>query len=495
MSMTLDPSAVKTPIHDWLRKVNVTYVKGPGTPLIDSVVSDLMAYFQKMGHTVEEKPGPHTDVILTSALFGEPLSWRRALLFTARRQYDLDHNPTVITIVHVMPEEFERSIDHFDRALANEEPDPKDYDFPGLADDSYRVLHEQGRRGGPILALERVLQAQSKSIRVLLLVGTDRPEKVFHFDLVGAHPVSEAQDRDAFYLDIVLRIVTSVSTREVVGHRVVGEPISADEWGRLTAPLAMRQAAAKLGERNFFTDMIRIADLVSVPAVSQAVSSQYSEGCFATWGPTLKALIATVTGSARPVNKGNITDADLAVIVGVRTDGQGALVRHVEGQPNDPPSSEAVELLDMDSLLPKIVLPDSWGISTEVPVIRSKLHGHRGVSAYDPSRVEHVPLDPPYYHYPVTCATEAQAVGIKQAFARSEALNDPHDPRQVVFTILPGHGVVIVEKWVEDKRPFQVIWEFMDEGYLRIDNRVPQGLFRYELGADSKRELEWVLPG
>ncbi len=78
--------------------------------------------------------------------------------------------------------------------------------------------------------------------------------------------------------------------------------------------------------------MIRINDLVHVPALEDAVSSQYSEGCFATWDPRLGALIATITGSARPVDKGRITEDDLAVISGVRRDGLGALVREVDGQ-------------------------------------------------------------------------------------------------------------------------------------------------------------------
>jgi hypothetical protein len=154
---------------------------------------------------------------------------------------------------------------------------------------------------------------------------------------------------------------------------------------------------------------VRIADLVPVPAVTDAVASQYSEGCFATWDPALGALVATVTGSARPVDKGAITEDDLAVIVGVRPDGRGALTRRVEGKRDAPPSSEAVELMDMDGPLPAIDLGPAWGTSARAPVVRSKLHGHRGIAAYDPRRVEYVPLDPPYYHYLVSCATDARA--------------------------------------------------------------------------------------
>ena len=58
---------------------------------------------------------------------------------------------------------------------------------------------------------------------------------------------------------------------------------------------------------------------------------------------------------------------------------------------------------------------------------------------------------------------------------RRRCLRDPDDPRQVAFTILPTHGVFIVEKWVHGKEPFQVIWEHMDAGRLQIDRIVPQG--------------------
>jgi hypothetical protein len=127
-------------------------------------------------------------------------------------------------------------------------------------------------------------------------------------------------------------------------------------------------------------------------------------------------------------------------------------------------------------------------------VARSKLHGHRGVKAFDPGRVEHVSLDTPFYHYPVSCSTEAQARAIKSAFGRSEALNNPEDPRQVVFTVLPGHGVVIVEKWVPGKAPFQVMWEYMDAGYLQVENAIPQGSLDYIPSEGGMMELEVTDP-
>jgi hypothetical protein len=232
--------------------------------------------------------------------------------------------------------------------------------------------------------------------------------------------------------------------------------------------------------------MVRIADLVNVPVVAASVSSQYSEGCFSTWDPTLDALITTATGSARPVYKGNISQEELAVIVGLRPDGSGALVRRVEGKLNAPPSSEAVEMVEMDQPLPRITLASGWGCQAEVPVVRSKLHGHRGIAAYDPRHVEYVSMAPAYQHYPVTCATEAQTRGIVDAFARSEALQDPDDARQIVFTVLPGHGTLIVEKWVPGSAPFETIWRAMDQGRLQVDSHVPQKPIEYVPGPDDR---------
>ncbi|MGQ0601504.1 MAG: hypothetical protein ACT4QE_07380, partial [Anaerolineales bacterium] len=247
----------------------------------------------------------------------------------------------------------------------------------------------------------------------------------------------------------------------------------------------MRVAGQQFGRRNFFTEMIRVQDMVALPAVGEAIASQYSEGCFATWDARLGALIATITGSARPVVKESITDDELAVITGARTDGLGAVVRHVEGKRNDPPSSEAVELIDMDGALPSVRVA---GVS--VPAARSKLHGHRGVAAFNPRRVEFVPVDEPYYHYPVSCSTDAQARAIKAAFGRSQTLHDTADPRVVVFTVMPGHGVVLAEKWVPGNAPLQVLWEMMDSGDLQVDNRVPQGLHTYAPGEGGRMVLK-----
>jgi len=445
-----------------------------------------MEFLHQEGHTTQELPTADTDVILTTARLGEPLGWREAFMFTARRRYGLNHVPTVFTILHATAQQFNDLLSETESILRNGvESTPR---FAGVPETASRTLFQQGKRGGAIMYLLRIIQIQSKSIRVLLVVGDEKPDSAFLFDLVGAHPQIRNRDAQSFYKDITTRIMTAASTEEITRHQAVEPEIKRIVWEALPTLRHMTQASQELGKRDFFTEMIHVSDVAEIPGFSDAISQQYSEGCFATWDVQINGLLTTITGSARPVRKENITDKDLAVIVGIKPQYDGALIRKVEGHPNHPPSSEAVEMIGMDLKLPRIALTNG----VEAPVIRSKLHGHRGVRAFDTTRVEYVSVPESYLYYPVSCSTDAQYHAVQEAFSSSAALRDPSDPRQIVFTVLPGHGVVIVEKWVEGKQPFQVIWEGMDHGDIEIANDIPQGPFSFRtegqrsiLAADS----------
>jgi hypothetical protein len=484
MTMTIDQPSLGTAAHDWLKHTHVAFVPGQDASLLEPILDGLSDAFRRLGHEVQTAPDDQTDMIVTTAPYGKPLSWRDGLMFTGRKKFGLTHSPTVFTVIQVTPAELQTQLDHFARVLPKDPPDPADYNYPGLAPEAYLTLVEQGRRGGPILAMLRLMQALSKSIRILLVVGEPEapPTHAHLFDLVGAYPHIDASNSDFFYSDIALRMITGVSTFEITKHQILDELIPRATWDSVDTPQVMLNTSKELGKRHFFTEMIKVNKLVAVPAISDSLADQYSEGCFATWEPAFPGLVATITGSARPVDKAHIAEEDLAIIVGIRPDGLGAQVRHVENKRNDKPSSEAVEMMDMDGVLPKITLGAEWGryANERVPISRSKLHGHRGIAAYDSRFVEFAPLDLPFYDYPVSCATEAQARGIKSAFGRSESLRNPDDPRSVIFTVLPGHGIVIVEKWVTGKAPFEAMLECMDAGHLVIENVVPQGRHTFE---------------
>lgn len=466
--------ALYAPTHSWLKQLTISYIPGPSTTLSHQVASDLIDHFRQEGHATSSHPVAETNVLLTTARLGEPLGWRESLMFTARRRFQLKHVPTVFTIVHATPQQFRDWIAKVEAVLkaGPQAPAP----FAGVPETASHTLHQQGKRGGAILYLLRVIQIQTKCIRVLLVIGAEKPRSAFLFDLVGAHPQIKFDDPQSFYKDIAIRILTAASTSEITNHEIVEPPITRQEWEDISTIDEMTRASQELGKRDFFTEMIKVSQVAEIPGFSEAISQQYSEGCFATWEPRINGLLTTITGSARPVRKENITDKDLAVIVGIKPGRDGALIRKVEGHPNQPPSSEAVEMIGMDLSLPKLVLRDG----TQVPVIRSKLHGHRGVRSFDWTRAEYVPLPESYLHYPVSCSTDAQYRAVQEAFSQSFALQHPQDPRQVVFTVLPGHGVVIVEKWVEGKAPFQVIWEAMDNKDIEITNYIPQGRFEFE---------------
>ncbi len=467
---------IHTPTHTWLKQLSLSYVPGPTTGLAERVATGLMDYFHQEGHITGNVPSGETSVILTTARLGEPLGWREALMFTARRRYKLKHAPTVFTIVHARPEQFEEWMANCEQVLKKgPETAPG---FAGIPETAYKTLYQQGKRGGPILYLLRVIQIQTKSIRVLLVIGKENPESTFLFDLVGAHPQIKFEDAGSFYKDIATRILTAASTHEITNHQAVEPAIRQEEWNGLSTIREMTQASQQLGKRDFFTEMIHVSDVAEIPGFSEAISQQYSEGCFATWDVQLNGLLTTITGSARPVRKENITDKDLAVIAGIKSERDGALIRKIEGHPNQPPSSEAVEMIGMDLVLPKISLANG----AQAPVIRSKLHGHRGVRSYDRNRVEYVSVPESYLYYPVSCSTDAQYRAVQEAFASSAALQNPQDPRQIVFTVLPGHGIVIVEKWVEGKQAFQAIWEAMDNRDIEITNDIPQGPFTFRDG-------------
>lgn len=470
------------PTHSWLHPIRVAFVPSKSTPMLDQVARELLEKMQRMGHSLSA-PDNQTDVILTTARFGESLPWRKALLFSVRRRFGLQHAPTIYTLIHIGKPEFELVMEQLQAALAKDSIDPLDFTFDDLAPSAWEVLVEQGQRGGPMLALQRRLQAQVKCLRIILFVGDEAPEYAYHFDLVGAYPKSMAGSN--FYSDMALRIATAIVAEEVPPIQAAGEVIPDTLWQSLGAVRAMEVASQEFGNRNFFTNMIKISDLIGVRSVSEAVANQYSEGCFGTWSTELEALVVTATGSAHPVNKSQITEASLAV---VKDNHEGLIAVNVDGRPYQAPSSESYEMVGMDRVLPKFKLNGS----DEVPMVRSKLHGHRGIAAYHPDKVEYVPMADPYFHYLVSCGTYAQAHGVADAFACSRVLNDLGDPRKVVFTILPGHGVFIVEKWVEGTQPFQTIWEYFDAGYLCVSRDVPQGYMEYVRDTDGMMKWDAV---
>jgi hypothetical protein len=178
------------PGHTWWAPLGLAYVPGFHDPALDKMLPAFLDHLRQTGHEVHARPGETTNLILTTARFGEPVPWRRALMLSHRRAFGLAHSPTVVTLVVIRPAELEAILSRLESSLAKDPPDPADFAFPGLTERAHRVLIEQGRRGGPMLSLVRLVQSQAICIRVILLVADDRPRAAYHMDLVGARSPS-----------------------------------------------------------------------------------------------------------------------------------------------------------------------------------------------------------------------------------------------------------------------------------------------------------------
>jgi hypothetical protein len=166
--------------HAWWAPLRLSFVPGIEHPAIRTLIPDFLIT-RRSGHEVHDTPGPTTNVLLTTARFGEPVPWRRSLMLSHRRAFGLSHSPTVLTLVVITPSELEAMLGRLERSLAKDPPDPAEFSFPGLTERAHRVLIEQGLRGGPMLSLLRLVQSQAICIRVILLVADDR----------ASHPVGD----------------------------------------------------------------------------------------------------------------------------------------------------------------------------------------------------------------------------------------------------------------------------------------------------------------
>src|SRR3990172_7532826 len=116
------PAKVANPTHAWLKQIEVSFVPGPMSPVLEEFTQGLLARFRDLGHTVAEVPGNGTTVLFTTAPFGKSIPWREALFFSARRKFGLKRSPVLYTIIQLTPKDFYHFICHFKTALAKQPP-------------------------------------------------------------------------------------------------------------------------------------------------------------------------------------------------------------------------------------------------------------------------------------------------------------------------------------------------------------------------------------
>jgi hypothetical protein len=232
---TIDLS-VNRHVHNWLRKTTIAFHPGPSTPLLENVASGLLEEFRLMGHTVQDAPSGKVDVILTTASLNRPVPWREALMFRSRRLFCLDTNPTVFTLIHARREELEQLLYHLGKAAAKPQADPA-------------VTTSRGWRRGPMRPYTNRGGEKGHSSPGPLAAGAI-DEHPYHPAGWGkmsptrltpsiwwGHPQTICTNLKAFYSELVLRILTAVSTHEITEHRLVDDPIDIT-WKSLTTPEA-----------------------------------------------------------------------------------------------------------------------------------------------------------------------------------------------------------------------------------------------------------------
>ena len=485
-------------MHPWVHPISIARVPGSRSPALDLAADTLLDWLRDAGCTVTSQPDNSTDLLLTTRCFGEIVDRDEALLFHSKRQFKLTRRPTVLTMVDVPEAEYQRWLAHFAELAQLPEAEAARDQYPGLASQAAEVISQQARRGGPEMAIARMIQAQVLSIRVMVLrTQGDCPYRAMHFDLAGAHPVTDATDIEAFAEDAGGRVLAAICASEVNHHVYAGDPVPAETWSALTSPDAMVRAGVTFTEYGFFTTPIYVEKVLGYRGLSDAISAQFSEGCYAIYDADLPGLVTTATGSSRLVDKRSISRADQAVVTGIRPERDGAIVRRVAGMEPVVPSVEAVELMGICERVPSHTHTNVRGELLQVPNVRALLHGHLGVEAYDPERVEAVMLDPLYYTQLVSCGTGALAEGTALAFSRSKSLANLQDPRAVVFLEQPGHGVMVVEKWPaagSATRPFETIRSYLAAGHLQMTLDIAQGPVHWEpaWSADGRRMMRRV---
>ena len=485
-------------VHSWTRPISIALVPGRTSPALDLAAPALLDWLRQAGCTIESVPSNNTDLIFTTDCFGHAVSRDESLLFNAKRQYKLSRRPVILTMVDIPETEYQSWLAHFAELALSPESDGAVESYEGLGPQAAEVIVHQARRGGPEMALSRLMQAQMLSIRVMALrtIG-GRPFRAMHFDLAGAHPITDATDIESFAAEAGPRVLAAVCATEVNHHVFAEQPVPAELWASLTGPEAMMRAGATFTEFGFFTTPIYVEKVLGYRGLSEAISSQYSEGCYGVYEADIPGLLTTATGSSRLVDKRSITRADQAVVIGIKPERDGAIVRPVSGMDTVVPSVEAVEMMSICEGVPSHRRANSRGELVQVPNVRAILHGHLGVAAFDPQRVEAVRLEPLYYTQLVSCGTGALANATAAAFARSAALRDPKDPRQVVFLEQPGHGVMVVEKWPapgSETAAFDAIHEYLRAGHLAMTYDIAQGPVQWEpqIGLAGRRLMRRV---
>jgi hypothetical protein len=488
-SVIYPPPDLAVNCHEWVKPMSGVlllpdYYRVGNNPLLDHTFALLEAELREKGNRLVDQTGGGipVEMAITGARFDEPVTANSALLLKSKKMFG-SRPEEIVTVVSLTKRELVQELDRFDQLASRSPDDLGGFEYRGLPPTAVRVLQQEARIAGSLAALSRMIQGQTLSMRVIAIIGNDRGDiqGALHFDLAGGHAVIPYdQSRPlSFAEEIVLRLMTVRSTHEVRSHHFLPSVLPVAVWKELRTPEAMIEAGGNFGDLGVFTEPFEIKRLTGLPGVEDAVAAQYSTGCLAVWDPEIGesgAMLTTATGSKQTVDKRRLQRRQIVPIIGIRDDGEGAIVLPVEGAGIVYPSVEAVELR---RIIQRANEADGGRQRKAVT------HGHCGIVAYDPQHVEVIYLSPAFHKFPVTCGTKALAEATEEAFSRSEVLRNLKsghgESRRIIVLQQTCHGVVILEV-ADDGGPFELTFDALRRSYLTLDPKeVPQGSVIWEM--------------
>jgi hypothetical protein len=427
----------------WWRPRTVAVVGEPESPALRALVRELVEAFEDQGHTIGAD------------------------------------NPDILLAVEEIPdgpEPLMERIPESDRPLLlrlSAKPGPRPEHVVVLAGVSERIgdlSHEQ------VVEVSRAAMARLGAPKLVFCsVDGDRVVEATFATLEGGHP----SDRERIAQSLRDRLVTAACAEEVGGrYDIVEDGLPAELWDATDVPEAIIEAGHRMDALGLLPPPRHVSEYVSerlARLYGRFLGIKgFSEGMLFAFEPASGTLMLTASGSW-DVDKRALKREEVVPVGAIDADGRLRVLAPEGVQPKGP-SVEALEMRVLLDSVPRVRLSERdgrWDVdpdgSVEVPIVRAGIHAHVGVEAVDPSLVESLPANRRDFPYGFGCGTDLMCEVVRDVVARSEAMNDPDDPRRFVRWPMLYHGDTVVELWRPGApaRPLEGLLDLYEHGAIR----------------------------
>ncbi|MFJ8584315.1 hypothetical protein ACIRD2_06610 [Streptomyces sp. NPDC093595] len=464
--MSSSPIAAPTVCRDltacgWWRPCTVQVVGEvpAGRPALRAFLDRLIASFETQGHTVLDRSHGDVDLMLMCGQIPDgPGTLRERipedyppLSATLRRHHGLRRNPRHVVAVVEVPERL--------TALPHAE----------------------------VVATARTAMGRLGAAKVLFVSRGEAAGQVREVTLCtmeGGHP-TEVEDIADRMRD---RLVTAACAQQVAeDYDTVRDAITAEAWKASTTPEQLAAAGRRMGELGLLSPPLKVSDFVSeqladMYEIYMGVRG-FSEGMLFAFDPDLDCLVVSASGSW-DVDKRALTREQVVAVEPRLAGGRRLRVLAPSGVLPMQPSVETWEICALMEACPTVRVtrdgagawvPDPDG-EREVPLIRAGIHAHVGVTASDDEVIETVEADREEFPYGFGCGTDLTVEIARNTVRRSQAVNDPQDPRTYVRWPLLYHGEMAVELWKPGlpSQPFRGLLDLYGTAVRFTPDHVPQ---------------------